>query len=73
VSIVYGVLYRQLLPSRQTLAEGGRGCSQFDLMDGIQRIYDGGRDPTDIWCMVDGIQVEKVLVASQSRPGNVWI
>jgi hypothetical protein len=23
--------------------------------------------------MVDGIQVEKVTTASQSKPGNVWI
>jgi hypothetical protein len=34
------------------------------MVDGIQRIYDG---------MVDGIQVEKVLVVSQSKSGNVWI
>jgi hypothetical protein len=39
------------------------------LAGGIQRIYDGGWDPTDIWWygMVGGIQVQKVKRVSQSK------
>jgi hypothetical protein len=36
----------------------------YIMVDGIQRIYYG---------MVDGIQVQEVTTASQSKLGNVWI
>jgi hypothetical protein len=39
----------------------------------IQRIYDiGGQDPTDICDVVDGIQVEKVKTASQSKSQTLY-
>jgi hypothetical protein len=49
------------------------------LVDGIQRIYHGGWDPTDIswwvgsngYMMVDGIQVYKVEAVSQSKSRDV--
>jgi hypothetical protein len=44
------------------------------MVDEIQRTHDeGGGNPTDIYVMMDGIQVKEVTAASQSTPNSVWI